>query len=47
MLSLFAIFVRLKKFNDETIGKGSAKSIKKAQSEAAFNALKNLKIIEE
>ena len=35
------------KFNDAIIGKGSAKSIKKAQSEAAFNALKNLKIIEE
>lgn len=35
------------KFNDEIIGKGSAKSIKKAQSEAAFNALKNLKLIEE
>ena len=35
------------KFNDETIGKGCAKSIKKAQIEAAFDALKNLKLIEE
>ena len=35
------------KFNDETIGSGSAKSIKKAQSEAAMNALKNLNLIEE
>lgn len=35
------------KFNDEIIGSGSAKSIKKAQSEAAFDALKNLKLIEE
>ncbi|MBR5304412.1 MAG: ribonuclease III [Candidatus Gastranaerophilales bacterium] len=35
------------KFNNEIIGKGSAKSIKKAQSEAAFNALKKLNLIEE
>lgn len=35
------------KFNDETIGKGSAKSIKKAQSEAAFDALKKLNLVEE
>ena len=35
------------KFNDETIGKGVAKSIKKAQIEAALNALKNLELIEE
>ncbi|MBQ4646416.1 MAG: ribonuclease III [Candidatus Gastranaerophilales bacterium] len=35
------------KFNDEVIGKGCAKSIKKAQSEAAFDALKNLNLIEE
>ena len=33
-------------YNDETIGKGSAKSIKQAQQEAAFNALINLEIIE-
>jgi ribonuclease-3 len=35
------------KFNDEVIGKGCAQSIKKAQSEAAFNALKKLNLIEE
>ena len=35
------------KFNNKVIGKGSAKTIKKAQSEAAFNALKKLKLIEE
>ena len=35
------------KFNDEVIGSGCAKSIKKAQSEAAFDALKNLNLIEE
>lgn len=35
------------KFNNEIIGKGCAKSIKKAQSEAAFSALKKLNLIEE
>ena len=35
------------KFNDEIIGSGCAKSIKKAQSEAAKNALKKLDLIEE
>lgn len=34
------------KFQDEIIGKGSAKSIKNAQQEAAFDALKNLGIME-
>jgi len=35
------------KFNDEIIGFGSGASIKKAQSEAAFSALKKLNLIEE
>ena len=35
------------RFNGETLAKGCAKSIKKAQSEAAMNALRSLKLIEE
>ena len=35
------------KYNDQIIGKGIGKSIKKAQSEAAFDALKNLNLIKE
>lgn len=35
------------KFNDEIIGEGCGASIKKAQSEAAFNALKKLNLIKE
>lgn len=35
------------KFNDEVIGKGCDKSIKKAQSKAALDALKKLDLIEE
>ena len=35
------------RYNNETIGFGFAKSIKKAQSEAAYDALKRLKLIEE
>lgn len=35
------------KFNDKIIGSGSGASIKKAQSEAAFSALKKLNLIEE
>ena len=35
------------KFNEETIGNGCAKSIKKAQIEAALDAIKKLKLIEE
>ena len=34
------------KFNGEIIGEGSAKSIKKAQIEAALSALENLDLIE-
>ena len=35
------------KFQENIIGKGHANSIKKAQIEAAFDALKNLNLIEE
>ena len=35
------------KFQDEVLGKGSANSIKKAQVEAAFEAIKKLKLIKE
>lgn len=35
------------KFEEKILGKGCAKTIKKAQSEAAYNALKSLKLIEE
>ncbi len=34
-------------YNDKVIGKGKASSIKKAQQEAAYNAIKKLKLIKE